>query len=114
MPNRKFKVPEPGTLVLAKGRWSLFTKAPSVIIKNYTSWPDGRGEVIELIPGQPLMFLETITCPGSVTLGYNKFVYKFLADGKVAYTVPTRDKPKKFLAQHVRIPKNKNERKTRS
>lgn len=96
MPNRKFKVPKEGSLVLAKG-----TKFRLLSGKRETYF----SKVVEV--GEPLMYLG---CESKSLLGISypqRYVYKFLAYGKVLRTQPMTQKPKQWLSRNVRLVKGK-------
>ena len=96
MPNRKFKVPEIGQLVLAKG-----TKFRLQAGKRET-YQTRKAKV-----GEALMYLGVESVFPGLPSFTPRFVYKFLADGIILQSDVTSQKPKQWLSKNVRLVKVK-------
>jgi len=96
MPNRKFKVPEVGQLVLAKETKFRLSRGKR---ETYFS---RKAKV-----GEALMYLGVESYSEQPSSFTPRYVYKFLADGIILYTYPTEHKPKQWLSKNVRLMKVK-------
>ncbi len=109
MPNRKYRCPQEGELVTVKQKFLLCcgNAMDSAGHKAYKTYGVAGLKPEFVSEGTALMFLGICQFVGPHDFsGDNKYVYRFLADGRVMYSEPTFRKPKSWLPYHVRVVKN--------